>query len=369
MATIRKREGEKTGTDGKVRKTVRYQAVVRLGGHPPQYGSFRTKTEAKEWATSIEDAINKDEHIPNREAKRRTVSEVLERYRQSELSKKRDKVNVERYLNFWIARIGNLKLTRVTRPLIIEIRDEMLADKSPATVNRYLATLRHAFRLACVDWGWLNTNPVQHVILTEPRGRVRHLSDDEIKALLASAKESEHPHLYAIVLIALTTGARRGEIASLRWKDVDLSTRRAILHETKNDERRTLAIVPQVVDELKKLRKVRRIDDDLIFANLNNGKRTYSTVESAWQIAIEKAKLDDFRFHDLRHTFASHLVMSGVDMMTGKALLGHATLTMTMRYSHLAPDHRMRAIKTLDFAYQTDTKTDTVESSASDQSL
>ena len=88
METIRKREGVKTGVDGKVRKTVRYQAVVRLGGHPPQYGSFRTKTAAKEWATSIEDAINKDEHIPTREAKRRTVSEMLERYRQSELSKK-----------------------------------------------------------------------------------------------------------------------------------------------------------------------------------------------------------------------------------------------------------------------------------------
>lgn len=345
MATIRKREGEKKGTDGKVRKTVRYQAVVRLGGHPPQYGSFRTKTEAKEWATSIEDAINKDEHIPNREAKRRTVSEVLERYRQSELSKKRDKVNVERYLNFWIARIGNLKLTRVTRPLIIEIRDEMLADKSPATVNRYLATLRHAFRLACTDWGWLNTNPVQHVILTEPRGRVRHLSDDEIKALLASAKESEHPHLYVIVLIALTTGARRGEIASLRWKDVDLSTRRAILHETKNDERRTLAIVPQVVDELKKLRKVRRIDDDLIFANLNNGGRRYSAVEKSWQIAIDKAQLDDFRFHDLRHTFASRMAMDGRTLAEIASALGHKTLAMVQRYAHLTDSHVQTAME------------------------
>ncbi|MCZ6768663.1 MAG: site-specific integrase [Acidobacteria bacterium] len=79
--------------------------------------------------------------------------------------------------------------------------------------------------------------------------------------------------------------------------------------------------------------------------------------------AVEKAGIDNFRFHDLRHTFASHLLMSGVDLMTVKELLGHASVTMTMRYSHLAPDHRMRAIKTLDTAYPTDTNSDTVETS------
>jgi len=85
--------------------------------------------------------------------------------------------------------------------------------------------------------------------------------------------------------------------------------------------------------------------------------------------AVKKADIHNFCFHDLRHTFASHLVMSGVDLMTVKELLGHATLTMTMRYSHLAPDRRMRAIKTLDSAYQTDTITDTAENSGRNKSL
>jgi site-specific recombinase XerD len=84
--------------------------------------------------------------------------------------------------------------------------------------------------------------------------------------------------------------------------------------------------------------------------------------------AVTKANIDNFRFHDIRHTFASHLVMAGVDLMTVKELLGHASLTMTMRYSHLAPDHRMRAIKTLDTTYQTDTKTDTIQDSMIDPS-
>ena len=96
------------------------------------------------------------------------------------------------------------------------------------------------------------------------------------------------------------------------------------------------------------------------------GERRYD-LRRPFSSAVMKAGIENFRFHGCRHTFASHLAMSGVDFMTVKELLGHASLTMTMRYAHLAPDHRMRAIKTLDSAYQTDTKTDTVENSGLDQ--
>ena len=332
MASIRKRNN-------------RWQAVVRWGGRAPQYSSFRTKKEAQDWATSIEDAINKDEYLPSSEARRRTVTEMLERYRRVELPKKRDQKNTERYINYWIERIGEIKLTQVLRPLIVEIRDEMLANKSPATVNRYLATLRHAFRLATTDWGWVNHNPLRRVILTEPRGRVRHLSDDEIKALLAAGAESTHPHLYAMILIALTTGARRGEIAGLRWRDVDLTARRAVLQETKNNDKRTLPLVPQVVAELKKIQRVRRINSDLIFENPNNGKRTYQRVEDSWREARAKAGLKDFRFHDLRHTFASRMAMDGRSLAEIAAALGHRTLAMVQRYAHLTDSHVQAAME------------------------
>jgi integrase len=332
MASIRKRNN-------------RWQAVVRWGGRPPQYGSFRTKKEAQSWATSIEDAINKDEYLPTSEAKRRTVTEMLERYRRVELPKKRDQKNTERYIDYWIKRIGKIKLAQVTRPLIVEIRDEMLADKAPATVNRYLATLRHSYRLAATDWGWTNNNPLRRVILAEPRGRVRHLSDDEIKALLTAAEESTHPHLYAMILIALTTGARRGEITGLRWRDVDLTTGRAVLQETKNNDKRTLPLVPKVVVELKKIQKVRRIDTDLIFENPNNGKRTYQRVEDSWREARAKAKLEDFRFHDLRHTFASRMAMDGRSLAEIAAALGHRTLAMVQRYAHLTDSHVQAAME------------------------
>ncbi|MCH7475013.1 MAG: site-specific integrase, partial [Gemmatimonadetes bacterium] len=225
-----------------------------------------------------------------------------------------DRRNYERHIDVWIDRVGGYKISALPRSLIVEIRDEMAQTRQPATVNRYLATLRHAFNLAVTDWEWANKNPLQRIMLTEARGRDRHLSDKEITALLDAAKSSAHPHLYAMVLIALTTGARRGEITGLRWGDVDLSKGRALLQHTKNTDKRTLALVPQVTAELKKIQKVRRIDSDLIFENPNNGKRTYKDIEMSWREARATACLEDFRFHDLRHSAASYLVMNGATL-------------------------------------------------------
>lgn len=167
MAMIRKRVGKKKGTDGKVRKTTTWQAVVRRSDHPAQTKTFKTKREAEVWATSIEDAINKDEYIPNPESKRRKIRDMLERYRKSELPKKRDRRNYERHIDFWIERVGGYKISALPRSLIVEIRDEMAQTRQPATVNRYLATLRHAFNIAVTDWEWANKNPLQRIMLTE----------------------------------------------------------------------------------------------------------------------------------------------------------------------------------------------------------
>ncbi len=330
MATIRKRVGAK-GT--------RYMAVVRREGQS-RTATFRTKSEAKKWAGLIEAEITKGKHLPNGEAMRKTVRDLLERYKHSEVPRKRDQKSPVRYANFWIDRIGDIKLSRLNRAKVVEIRDELAEGRSPATVNRYLALLSHACTMAEREWEWMDLNPLRKVShLTEPQGRVRYLSDGERDSLLRSAKVSPHPHLYTIVLLALTSGARKGEILGLHWKDVDLASQRAVLHDTKNRERRTLTLVSQVVVELRKLQKVRRIDTDLIFTHPTTGKPNPFYIDKAWREARDIAKLSDFRFHDLRHSCASNLAMNGATLAEIAAVLGHKTLSMVKRYSHLSDEH------------------------------
>lgn len=330
MAQIRKRKGK---------KGVTYMAVVRREG-TQRAATFRTKSEAKKWAGVIEAEITKGKHLPPAESKKRSVRDLMTRYIETVVPRKKDQLNPKRHAKFWADRLGDLRLNRVTSAVLVEVRDELAIDRAPSTVNRYLAVMSHACSLAEREWGWLQANPVRRVSrLQEPRGRVRYLSDSERKRLLQAVKESDHPHLYPMVLIALTTGARRNEILSLRWRNVDLGKGRAVIEDTKNGERRSLTLVPQIVKELQKIRKLRRIDNDLVFLHPKTGRPSYFFVEKAWREVRAKAKLRDFRFHDLRHSCASYLAMNGATTAEIAAVLGHKTLAMVKRYSHLSDEH------------------------------
>lgn len=138
---------------------------------------------------------------------------------------------------------------------------------------------------------------------------------------------------------------RKEEILSLKWDQVDLRHGFILIDRTKNGERRGIPINETLGDTLRGLQ--RRLDVPWVFYDPFNGKR-YGGVKNSFKQACKLAGIIDFRFHDLRHTFASHLVMSGVDITTVKELLGHKTLAMTLRYSHLAPSHKVKALGILD---------------------
>jgi len=173
--------------------------------------------------------------------------------------------------------------------------------------------------------------------LPERNGRLRFLSKEEIQNLIDACAA----HISPIVLMALNTGMRKGEILSLVWEQVDLKHGFILLIDTKNGERREIPINETLRYSLSSL--PRHIASPYVFWQGDDGKR-YMDVRRSFRSALKRAGIRDFRFHDLRHTFASHLVMAGVDITTVKELLGHKTLTMTMRYAHLAPSHKVSCI-------------------------
>ena len=222
-------------------------------------------------------------------------------------------------------------------------------DYAKATCNKYISILKASMTKAC-DWQFISEQRLKSIravkLLRGENKRLRYLSIEEIQRLLQACDS----HLYPIVFMALHTGMRKGEILSLRWKQVDLRNNLILLEKTKNYERREIPINRPLKELLLKLHSNRRLDTDYVFVNPKTGKR-YTHFKHSFQSACRRAGIEDFHFHDLRHTFASHLVMAGVDLKTVQELLGHKTLNMTLRYSHLSHAHKKEAVRILEEVY------------------
>ncbi|QQR80741.1 MAG: site-specific integrase [Deltaproteobacteria bacterium] len=343
MANIEKR----TTQEG----AITYRAKVRLKGHPPQSATFQRITDARKWVQNVESAIREGRHFKTSQSKRHTLAELIDRYLNDVLSRRpKTKAHQEAYFLWWKEQIGRYLLADITPALIVEQRDKLAnglthkkIQRAPGTVNRYLAALSYAFTVAVREWGWVEENPFRKVSkLKEPRGRVRYLSDIERGNLLESCKNSRNQTLYLIVVLALSTGARKNEILSLTWDNVDFSRKVITLRETKNGEIRLLPLASHALDLMLDHSKVRRIDTNLVFPGLNPQQPL--DMRTAWESAVEAAEIKDFKFHDLRHSAASYLAMNGASLAEIAEVLGHKTLAMVKRYSHLSEAHTAKIV-------------------------
>jgi integrase len=230
--------------------------------------------------------------------------------------------------------------SKVTRADVEGYLSERLKTIGPARHNLDLQVIRAIFGKG-VEWGFCRRNPTEGIRrLKEPPGRVRFLTEDEKEKLLKACSS----RLRQIVEIALNAGLRRGELLSLRWENVDLPNRMIRVERSKNGERRDVPMTEWVFEILKAL--PRRLDSTYLFANPDGSAP--ESVSTAWYNALEDSGVENFTFHDLRHTFASNLVMAGVDIRTVQVLLGHKRIEMTMRYAHLSPAHLKEAISALE---------------------
>lgn len=334
---------------------VSYRVQVRLKGHPTETATFARKTDALLWAQQTEADIRRGRYFKTSEAKKRTMAEAIERYFKEVLAHRENPVNQIIYLKWWKQAIGVYTLADVTPALIVEHRNALVGSKNKygrmvgtSTANRYTQALGHVFTVAIKEWGWVSDNPVSNITkFRESKNRIRFLSDEERESLLVACRQNKNSHLYKIVVLALSTGARKMEIIGLKWQDIDFERGQIVLHKTKNKERRVIPLQGFALKLMKEHAKVVQLGCDYVFPSRKTikdpatGKIMYQPIDirTAWENTLEKAGIKDFVFHDLRHSAASYLAMNGASLTEIADVLGHKTLQMVKRYAHLSEAH------------------------------
>jgi integrase len=302
-----------------------------------------TKTENKKLAERIHaQAITEMQEgiwFEKQKAKTITFQEMTEKYLKK-YYRIRDEHTVKRLLPIF----GHLTLAGITTEMISDYRDERLKTVKPATVYQELSLMRRMFNVARREWKWTKENPVADLSFSvgNKNARDRWLTLEEEKRLLDCATNPSW--LRSLLVFALHTGMRRGEILNLLCKDVDFFRKLVTVVKSKNGEKRGIPMSQTLYNTLKSMSKVVDISSRVFPISVRS-------LREAFDMTLKKAGLKDFHFHDLRHTFATRLIQNGVDLYKVKELLGHKTITMTMRYAHHYPESLRSSVEVLDNCY------------------
>ncbi|MDA8153619.1 MAG: site-specific integrase [Acidithiobacillus sp.] len=339
MATIRSREDQ----DG---ITIGWQAQIKRKGFPLVVKTFRTKTEATQWATITESEMMRGVFIQRSDAERTTLAEVLSRYVDEVLPGKRSRQPVQSVAGIVSKHLGRYSLAALSPAVLAKYRDDRLrTGLSGQTVLHELSLISRVLNLAMKEWGIaMAANPVLQIKMPEAStSRDRRLVDDEEERLLSACADANNPWLRPVVIFAIETAMRAGEMLEtrelnkktgqrekrtpgLQWADVDLKKRTAHLPKTKNGEARTVPLSSRAVSILEALP---RNLDGRVFGTI------YDTLHQSYVLACKRASIDDLRFHDLRHEATSRFFEKGFNPMEVSAITGHKTLQMLKRYTHL----------------------------------
>lgn len=317
MATIRKRGN-------------RWQVQVRRIGFPPMSKSFLKRGDALEWARHAELAVDRKD-LPQRAApdiEEKTLDELLEKYINEVVSKKKSAPAQSIILNaFRRDPICKKPALTLRSQDFIPYKEARLTEVSPTTFNHQIAIVQHAFEVAIREWHWpFKENPLKR--LKKPRnnkGRERRLEGIEEKLLLLHTEQTRNPHVKNVILFALETAMRRGEILRIDWKDVNLSKKTLHIPITKNGSPRTVPLTPRALELLVQVEK-------------REGKLfplSEEALKLAWKRLVNRAGIQDLHFHDLRHEAISRLIERGFSLAEVALVSGHKDPRMLFRYTHL----------------------------------
>jgi integrase len=279
----------------------------------------------------------------------KTVRDLLERYLREHSAPNKaptthrcDQSRAQRLIRTF----GDLTLKEIRPSLLAAYKATRRAEGAAAkTINHDLTLLGHAFQFAVKEWEWVAENPVQKVSKEKVRNLIeRWLTAEEERRLLAASPG----WLQEIILFAINTGFRQSEILNLQWGQVDLFRRTITLLEQKNGGRDTLPVNATTLDVLKARANVRSRTTDYVFYNGAGNRRDARDLLRAFYPAMKQADVRRFRFHDLRHTFATRLVQAGADIYTVQKLGRWKTISMVQRYAHHHSESLRAGIEILD---------------------
>ncbi|MBU2738288.1 site-specific integrase [Acidithiobacillus concretivorus] len=350
MATIRSREDQ----DG---ITIGWQAQIKRKGFPLQIKTFRTKAEATHWATVTESEMMRGIFIQRSESEQTTVHDLLSRYAREILPTLKGGHKELSRIRVLQNGLGQYSLAALNSSMIAKYRDKRLSTMSEKTgrlvgtqtVKHELGLLQRALKMAVMEWGIALPNGIPTAMVKKPplpAARTRRLIDNEESRLLDACADAQTPWLLPVVIFAIETAMRAGEILEtwkyikdteggkvktktsngLQWSDVDLNKRTAHLPMTKNGEARTVPLSSRAVEVLRHLP---RNLDGRVFGT------TYEGLHQSYARACKRADIEDLRFHDLRHEATSRFFEKGLREMQVAAITGHKTLQMLKRYTHL----------------------------------
>lgn len=310
-----------------------YQVQIRRRGFPAVSRMFKTKRDAEAWARQLEGEMDRGIYLDRTEAENTTLGELLTRYKNEVTPHKKSSYSESKRIERMVRdeSICQYKTTALTSKLLAVYRDKRLGFVSGSTVNRDLSVISHALNTATKEWGFNLANPI--TLLRKPKenpARERRLRDGEEQRLLNEIDaKTNNQWLKAVVIFAIETCMRRGEILSLTWENVDLQRRVARLLDTKNGEGRSVPLTQKATALLLGLP---RSIDGRVFPT------TAEAVKLAFGRALERAGINDLRFHDLRHEAVSRMFEKGLNMMEVATISGHKTLQMLKRYTHMTND-------------------------------
>lgn len=322
MATVRKLPSGK------------WNAQIRMKGHPQASKSFPSKALADKWVKITESEMIR--HIYTK-ANTATLAEALDRYRlEITPSKKGAKIELIR-INQWLAHPLAQKPLDTLKPLdFAKHRDNRLqAGIAASTIRSELAIISHLFTIAAKEWGMSLVNPIDRI--RKPKAdnaRDRRLNNNELVSLLDACSLSDSYLLPYLVGFAMETGMRLGEMLSITWDMVNYENKTIKLSTTKNGDSRTVPLSSHALHLLKTIPRD-KAEIALDRANIFYTWKRSDSIKRAWHTALNRAGITDFHFHDLRHEATTRFFEKGFNVMEVAAITGHRTLQMLKRYTHL----------------------------------